>query len=77
MTAGWVSVQWREMKRPEKDLPKAIILGLSFVTVVYLLINFVLKTLPIDHLAGNLNAASEASDVILEESVESWSLLGS
>lgn len=66
------------MKRPEKDLPKAIILGLSFVTVVYLLINFVfLKTLPIDHLAGNLNAASEASDVILEESVESWSLLGS
>ena len=46
-------------------MPKAIILGLSFVTVVYLLINFVfLKTLPIDRLAGNLNAASEASDVI-------------
>ena len=29
-----------EMKRPEKDLPKAIILGLSFVTVVYLLTSF-------------------------------------
>ena len=61
---GWLGVgaMAGEMKRPEKDLPKAIILGLSFVTVVYLLINFVfLKTLPIDHLAGNLNAASEAS----------------
>ena len=65
--AGWfgVGAMAGEMKRPEKDLPKAIILGLSFVTVVYLLINFVfLKTLPIDHLTGNLNAASEASDVI-------------
>ncbi len=71
-------MQWQGNETAGKDLPKAIILGLSFVTVVYLLINFVfLKTLPIDHLAGNLNAASEASDVILEESVESWSLLGS
>ncbi|EGP4827821.1 amino acid permease [Enterococcus lactis] len=67
---GWLGVgaMAGELKRPEKDLPKAIILGLSFVTVVYLLINFVfLKTLPIDHLAGNLNAASEASDVIFGE----------
>lgn len=57
-----------EMKRPEKDLPKAIILGLSFVTFVYLLINFVfLKTLPIDQIAGNLNASSDASAVIFGE----------
>ena len=64
---GWLGVgaMAGEMKRPEKDLPKAIILGLSFVTVVYLLINFVfLKTLPIDQIAGNLNAASDASAVI-------------
>lgn len=37
---GWLGVgaMAGEMKRPEKDLPKAIILGLSFVTIVYLLI---------------------------------------
>ena len=64
---GWLGVgaMAGEMKHPEKDLPKAIILGLSFVTVVYLLINYVfLKTLPIDQIAGNLNAASDASGVI-------------
>ncbi|MEX1550862.1 APC family permease [Enterococcus sp. C50] len=64
---GWLGVGAiaGEMKKPEKDLPKAIILGLSFVTVVYLLINFVfLKTLPIEGIAGNLNAASDASAVI-------------
>ncbi|MBF8808461.1 MAG: amino acid permease [Enterococcus lacertideformus] len=64
---GWLGVgaMAGEMKRPEKDLPKAIILGLSFVTVVYLLINYVfLKTLPIDQITGNLNAASDASSVI-------------
>lgn len=61
---GWLNVAniAGELKRPEKDLPRAIISGLAFVTVVYLLINFVfLKTLPLSHLAGNLNAASEAA----------------
>ncbi|WP_321385611.1 amino acid permease [uncultured Enterococcus sp.] len=64
---GWLGVGniAGEMKHPEKDLPKAIIFGLSFVTVVYVLINFVvLKTLPIDSIAGNLNSASEAAMVI-------------
>ncbi|WP_206853354.1 APC family permease [Candidatus Enterococcus mangumiae] len=67
---GWLGVgaMAGEMKRPEKDLPKAIILGLSFVTFVYLLINFVfLKTLPIDQIAGNLNASSDSSAVIFGE----------
>lgn len=61
---GWLGVGAvaGEMKRPEKDLPKAIFLGLTFITFVYVLINFVfLKTLPIEQLSGNLNAASEAS----------------
>ncbi|MEY8445875.1 amino acid permease [Enterococcus ratti] len=64
---GWLGVGAiaGEMKHPEKNLPKAIILGLSFVTGVYLLINYVfLKMLPINQLAGNLNAASDASGVI-------------
>ncbi|MGX7174388.1 APC family permease [Enterococcus ratti] len=64
---GWLGVGAiaGEMKHPEKNLPKAIILGLSFVTGVYLLINYVfLKMLPINQLASNLNAASDASGVI-------------
>ncbi|MGK0552404.1 APC family permease [Enterococcus faecalis] len=64
---GWLGVGTiaGEMKRPEKDLPKAIVLGLLFITVVYALINLVfLKTLSIDQISGNLNAASEASIVI-------------
>lgn len=64
---GWLGVGTvaGEMKRPEKDLPKAIFLGLTFITIVYVLINYVfLKTLPIEQLSGNLNAASEASTQI-------------
>lgn len=64
---GWLGVGAvaGEMKRPEKDLPKAIFLGLTFITIVYVLINIVfLKTLPIEQLSGNLNAASDASNQI-------------
>ena len=57
-----------EMKRPERDLPKAIIFGLLLITLIYALINFVfLKTLPIEQIAGNLNAASDASVAILDQ----------
>ncbi|MDN6509011.1 MAG: amino acid permease [Tetragenococcus halophilus] len=62
---GWLNVGniAGEMKQPEKDLPKAIILGLGSVAVVYWIINFVyLKTLPADQIAGNLNASSEVAN---------------
>jgi len=62
---GWLNVGniAGEMKQPEKDLPKAIILGLGSVTVVYWIINFVyLKTLPAEQIAGNLNASSEVAN---------------
>ncbi|MGG5343497.1 APC family permease [Enterococcus sp. AZ192] len=64
---GWLGVGAvaGEMKRPEKDLPKAIFLGLTFITIVYVLINFVfLKTLPIQQISGNLNAASDVANQI-------------
>ena len=64
---GWLGVGnvAGEMKRPERDLPKAIIFGLLLITLIYALINFVfLKTLPIEQIAGNLNAASDASVAI-------------
>lgn len=61
---GWISIGniAGEMKQPERDLPRAIIIGLALITVVYTLINLVfLKTLPIDLIAGNQNAAADAS----------------
>ncbi|MGM0123359.1 amino acid permease [Enterococcus sp. AZ194] len=64
---GWLGVgaMAGEMKRPAKDLPKAIILGLSFVTLIYTVVNLAfLKNLPVEAISGNLNAASEASSVI-------------
>ena len=64
---GWLGVGnvAGEMKKPEKDLPKAIILGLTLITIVYALINYVfLKALPIDQIAGNLNSSSEAAGII-------------
>ena len=64
---GWLNVGnvAGEMKNPVRDLPKAIILGLSFVTLIYWAINFVfLKVLPVDQIAGNLNASSEAAALL-------------
>lgn len=61
---GWISIGniAGEMKHPERDLPRAIIIGLAGITVIYTLVNLVfLKTLPIDLIAGNQNAAADAS----------------
>ncbi|MDR1568142.1 MAG: amino acid permease [Streptococcaceae bacterium] len=54
-----------EMKRPERDLPRAIIVGLSAISVVYILVSYVfLKYLSIGEIAGNQNAASEVAQLI-------------
>lgn len=61
---GWIVVTnfANEVKNPEKDLSGAIILGLMAVTLIYVLINYAFLTiLPIKQLAGNNNAAFEAS----------------
>jgi APA family basic amino acid/polyamine antiporter len=64
---GWLGVGTvaGELKNPKRDLPRAIIFGLSAVTIVYALINFVfLKTLPLDQIAGNANASADAAKAI-------------
>ncbi len=59
---GWLSVGniAGEMKNPKKDLPRAIILGLSFITVVYVLINWtILKALnQLDDFKGFTNGSN-------------------
>ena len=64
---GWIHVGniSGELKNPERDLPRSIAGGLFGVMVIYLLVNFVyLKSLPIESLAGNENAAMDVSKQI-------------
>lgn len=61
---GWLNVGSiaGELKRPKRDLPLAIVLGLALITLIYVVINFVfLRTLPLTALQGNLNAAADAA----------------
>lgn len=61
---GWIVVTnlASEVKNPEKDLSRAIIFGLSAITLIYVLINYTFLTvLPLKDLVGNNNAAFEAS----------------
>lgn len=61
---GWIVVTnlANEVKNPEKDLSRAIIAGLSIITLIYVLINYTFLTvLPLHQLANNNNAAFQAS----------------
>lgn len=64
---GWIHVGniAGEMKNPKKDLPRAIALGITLIMVVYLLVNAVFLYIePINHVAGNLNVASDVAKVL-------------
>ncbi|USS84462.1 amino acid permease [Fructilactobacillus myrtifloralis] len=61
---GWINVGdiAGEMKNPKRDIPKAVVLGLTFIMVIYVLVNWVfLKNMPIDQIAGNPNTAAEVA----------------
>ncbi len=61
---GWMNVgnMAGEMKHPEKDLSRSIIIGLLSITLIYVLISYVfLKELPFNMIPGNQNAASDAA----------------
>lgn len=67
---GWIVVTnlANEVKNPEKDLSRAIILGLSAITLIYVLINYTFMTLlPIDQLVNNNNAAFQASMKLFDQ----------
>jgi APA family basic amino acid/polyamine antiporter len=64
---GWIHVgsMAGELKNPQRDLPRAITLGLLLVMVIYLLVNLAfLLSVPVGQIAGNENAASEAARVL-------------
>lgn len=64
---GWINVgaMAGEMKNPGRDLPKAIVGGLAFVMVVYIIINVAyLWVLPASKLANFDSPASAVAEVI-------------
>ncbi len=65
---GWIQVAnlTGQLKQPEKNLPRAIIFGLVFCTLVYVLINISLfHTVPVQQIAElGANAAAEASKIM-------------
>ncbi|KDR93952.1 serine/threonine exchange transporter, LAT family (TC 2.A.3.8.12) [Peptoclostridium litorale DSM 5388] len=64
---GWINVGAiaGEMKNPGKDLPRAIVIGLSVVMSIYVLINIAyLCVLPADVLASTATPAADVANVI-------------
>lgn len=64
---GWVGVgnMAGEMKKPKKDLPKSIILGLAVTIAVYLLINIaIVKVMPVSEVIASPKAASDAAVIL-------------
>ena len=56
---GWSNVTniGEEMRNPQKDLPKALIIGVGFVTVFYVLFNFaLLRVIPIEEAKAMIEA---------------------
>ncbi|WP_413627970.1 amino acid permease [Fructilactobacillus vespulae] len=61
---GWINIGdiAGEMKHPKKDIPKAVVFGLTFIMIIYVLVNWIfLKNMPIAAIAGNTNTAAEVA----------------
>ena len=64
---GWSSVYIvsEELKNPQKDLPKAVTIGVMGVTLIYVLFNFaLLKVLPISDIVATEAPATMAAEVL-------------
>lgn len=64
---GWVSVgnMAGELKNPKKDIPKAIIIGLTSTILVYVLINIaIVKIMPVEDVIASAKPASDAAVVL-------------
>lgn len=65
---GWNNITFiaGEIKNPQKNIPKSLLLGLSVCILVYLLINLAyLLVLPIDEVAGSSMVATDAAKVVV------------
>jgi len=64
---GWISVgnMAGELKNPEKDLPKSIIMGLIAIIIVYILINVaIINIMPVNDVVASSKPASDAAVIL-------------
>lgn len=76
---GWVGVTniAGEVKHAQKNLPRAIIIGLTFIIGVYITINLaILKVLPIEAVAATQTPASDAAVVLFGEGGAAFITIG-
>ena len=72
---GWVYITWSagEVKDPQRNLPRALILGLTIVGVVYLVINAVyLYALPMTEIASQEAVAQGAAVAMFSSRAANW-----
>lgn len=65
--AGWNAAVYigGEVREPERNLPRALLLGTAIVTTLYLALNTVLVfAAPVDHLAGRLEIGRLAAEAL-------------
>jgi APA family basic amino acid/polyamine antiporter len=68
---GWNNITYLggEVKQPQKNIPKAMIFGMSFVITVYLLVNLAyFYVLPVEAIAGSTFLASD----VMKAAVGDW-----
>lgn len=64
---GWVGVgnMAGELKNPQKDLPRAIVFGLAFTMLVYVLINVaIVNIMPVSQVVASEKVASDAAVIL-------------
>lgn len=72
---GWVYVSWMagELRDPERNLPRALFIGLFLVAAIYLLLNAVyLYALPISRMAHSPAVAETAARHLFSPAVAGW-----
>lgn len=72
--SGWNAASYlgAEIKNPQKNLPLALLIGTIFVTILYMLLNFVyIYALSVDEMSGVLQVATKASNVLFGDKIGS------
>ena len=72
---GWVYITWvaGEVKDPQRNIPKALVLGISLVGAIYIAINAVyLYALPMTRIAAETTVARAAAVAMFSTSAARW-----
>jgi APA family basic amino acid/polyamine antiporter len=65
---GWNNITYlgAEVREPQRNVPKAMIIGIGFVVVVYVLVNLAyLYVLPVERMAGSTLVASDVMSAVV------------